>query len=228
MLAVYNAIQCNTMASCKAISRLVTDMNITTGSGGPSRNSQGIHNTQLQPAMLTTLLPETPVNPATVPSTPLASPLARSILHDDSSHTVTDTPNSNCPVPISSQDRQVEVFTPCTRQHDRFVDPTGKPLQPGTVIVCEDLPFIVSNNGKIYNYTGGNMKQLYIADPSEHKFLIKETNRPSTFSNILDSVLGLLPGFCKRQNQSDNSKDIEDQEQATPEASTIETIGTRE
>ena len=46
------------------------------------------------------------------------------------------------------------------------------------------------------------MKQLYIADPSEHKFLVKEANRPSTFSNILDSVLGTLPGFHKRQNNA--------------------------
>ena len=177
------------MASCKVISRLVTDMNITTGSGRPSRNSQEICNTLLQPAMPTTPLLEMPVNPATVLTTPAASPLARSILHDNSSHTVTDTSNSNSSVPITSQDRQVEVLMPCTRQHNRFDDPTGKPLQPGTVIVCEDLPFIVSNNGKIYNYTGDNMKQLYIADPIEHKFLVKEANRPSTFYNFLGSVL---------------------------------------
>ena len=101
----------------------------------------------------------------------------------------------------------------CMRQHDRFVDPEGKPLQPGMVIFCEDLPFIVSANGKIYNYMGGNMKLLYIADPSEHKFLVKEANRPSTFSNILDSVLGMLPGFHKRQvNVSHNTMDVEDQE----------------
>ena len=71
------------------------------------------------------------------------------------------------------------------------------------------------------------MKQLYIADPSEHKFLVKEANRPSTFSNILDAVLGMLPGFCKRQNNaSPNTKEVEDKEQATPEASTIDTIST--
>ena len=70
------------------------------------------------------------------------------------------------------------------------------------------------------------MKQLCIADPSKHKFLVKEANRPSTFANILDSVLGLLPGFCKQPNQSHNTKDVENQEQATPEASTIETIST--
>ena len=88
------------------------------------------------------------------------------------------------------------MLTPCMRQHDRFVDPKGKPLQLGTVMFCEDLPFIVSANGKIYNYTEGNMKQLYIADPSKHKFLVDEANRPGTLSNILDSVLGMLPGFC--------------------------------
>ena len=169
--------------------------------------------------MPTTLLAEMPVNLAAVPSTPIASPLARSILPDNSSHTVTDTSNSNSPVPISSQNKQVEVFMPCMRQHDMFVDLTGKPLQPGTVIFCEDLPFIVSNNGKLYNYTGGNMKQLYIADLSEHKFLVKEANRSSTFSNFLDLVLGMLPGFCKRQsNISHNTKDVEDQQQATPQA----------
>ena len=99
-----------------------------------------------------------------------------------------DTSNPNSPVPISLQNRQVEVLTPCMRQHDRFVDPEGKPLQPSMVFFCKDLPFIVSANGKIYNYMGDNIKQLYIADPSQHKFLVKEANRPSTFSNILDSV----------------------------------------
>ena len=198
------------MASHKEMSRLVTDMNITTGSGRPSRNSQGIHNTLLQPAMPNNALPEMPVNPATIPSTSVNAPLARSILPDSSSHLATDTSNSKSPVAILSQDRQVELLTPCMRQHDRFVDPTGKLLQPGMVIVCEDLPFIVSSNGKIYNFTGGNMGQLYITDPSKHKFLVKAANSASTFSNILGSVLGLLPGFHKRQNQANNSKDVED------------------
>ena len=44
------------------------------------------------------------------------------------------------------------------------------PFQPGNIIVCDNLPFVVSNNGKIYNFMGGSMKQLYIAEPSEHKF----------------------------------------------------------
>ena len=100
------------MASHKEMSRLVTDMNITTGSGRSSRNSQGICNTLLESGMPTTLLPEMPVNPATVPSTPVASTLARSILPDNSSSAVTDTSNSNSPVPILTQDRQVKVLMP--------------------------------------------------------------------------------------------------------------------
>ena len=95
----------------------------------------------------------------------------------------------------TAQDKQVEALTPCMRQHDRFIDPSGKLLQPGAVIVCEDLPFAISSNVKIYNFTGGSMKQLYITDSSEHKFLVKATNSPSTFSNIFISVLGLLPRF---------------------------------
>ena len=73
------------------------------------------------------------------------------------------------------------------------------------------------------------MGQLYITDPSKHRFLVKAVNSPSTFSNILGSVLGLLPGFHRRHNQANNSKDVEDQKQAThatPETSTTETINT--
>ena len=165
-------------------SRLVTDMNLTIGSGRHSRNSQGICNTSLQPAMSTTLLLETPANLATVQHTPVTSLVARSIPSDSDGSAVMDTSNPNTPAPISMQDKQAEVLMPCMRQHDRFVDPKGKLLQPGTVIFCEDLPFIVSANGKIYNYTGGNMKKLYIADPSEHKFLVNEANMPGTLSNI--------------------------------------------
>ena len=48
------------------------------------------------------------------------------------------------------------------------------------------------------------MKQLYVADPSKHKFLVKAANSPNTFSNIFSSVLGLLPRFGKRQSQIDD------------------------
>ena len=217
------------MASHKEMSRLVTDMNITSGSGRPSRNSQGICNTLQQPAMPTTPLPETPVNPATIPSAPVNSLLARGILPDNNSHAATNTPNSNSPVAICTQDKQVEALTPCIRQHDRFVDPSGKPLQPVTVIICKDLPFVVSSNGKICNFMGDNMKQLYVADPSKHKFLVKATNSQRAFSNMIGSVLSLLLGFHRRQNHNYNSKDVEDQNQATQatsEASTIETVNT--
>ena len=121
--------------------------------------------------------------------------------------------------------RQVEALTPCMRQNDRFVNPSGHPLQPGTVIVCNDLPFIVSNNGKIYNFMGGNMKQLYITDPSEHKFLVKSANSPSTLSNIFSSVLGLFPRIGNRQSNTNKHKN-EDQKLSATEASNIEAMCT--
>ena len=52
------------------------------------------------------------------------------------------------------------------------------------------------------------MKQLYISDPSEQKILVKEANRPGTLSNILDSVLGMLLGFCKKQNNASTQHEI--------------------
>ena len=92
------------------------------------------------------------------------------------------------------------------QQNDRFVNPSVDPLQPGTVIVCENLLFVVSNNGKIYNFTGGNMKQLHITDPSKHKFLVTSANTPSTLSNIFSSVLGLFPRFGNRQGNTNKHK----------------------
>ena len=202
------------MASHKEMNRLVADMTITAGSDRPSRNSQGICSTSLNPTRLTTPLSD-------APRTPVNSQLARSILPDNRNDTAPDTPNTQ--ITASAQDKQVEALTPCMRQHNRFVNPSGKLLQPGTAIFCEDLPFVVSSNGEIYNFAGGNMKQLYIADPNQYKFLVKATNSPSTFSNIFSSVLRLLPRFRKRQ--MDNHKD-EDQEQTAVEASTIKMIHT--
>ena len=114
---------------------------------------------------------------------------------------------------------------PCIRQNDKFVDPSGNPLQPGTLIVCNDLPFVVSNNGKIYNFMGGNMKQLYIAESSKHKFLVTSAYSLSTLSNIFSSVLGLFPRFSNRQSHTNKHKNV-DQKQSATEASTIETIHT--
>ena len=66
------------MASCKEISKLVTDMNLTDGSGRPSRNSQGIHNASLQPAMPTAPVPEILIDIATAQHSPVKTPSARS------------------------------------------------------------------------------------------------------------------------------------------------------
>ena len=186
------------------------DMNIIAGSGRPSRNSQGIcraspHTTR--PSTLLSGAPSVPVNPH----------FTRSILNKEGTHSAPDTPNT------LPSDRQVGALTPCMRQQDRFVNPSGKLLQPGTVSVFKDLPFIVSSNRKMYNFTGGNIKQLYVADPSKQKFLVTAANSPSTFSNIFSSVLGLFPRFGKRQSQVSKHKD-EDQEHSATEASTIEII----
>ena len=69
------------------------------------------------------------------------------------------------------------------------------------------------------------MKQLYIADPSKHKFLVTSANSPSTFSNIFSSVLGLFPRFGNRQSNTKKHKN-EDQKQFATEPSTIEAIYT--
>ena len=123
------------MASHNELSRLATDMNITAGSGRPLRNSQGICPRSPHTTRPTTLLSD-------VPGIPVNSQFTRSILTEKGTHSASDTPNT------PPSDRQVGALTPCMRQHDRFVDPSGKPLQPDTVIVCEDLPFIVSSIGK--------------------------------------------------------------------------------
>ena len=129
------------MASCSEISRLATNMNTIAGSGRPSRNSQGIHSTSQHSTRYTTL----PLEAQCVPVNPQFS---RSVLTENGSHQASNTTST-----LPSQ-RQVEALTPCMRQNDRFVDPSGNPLQPGTVIVCNNLPFVVSNNGKMYNFMG--------------------------------------------------------------------------
>ena len=43
------------------------------------------------------------------------------------------------------------------------------------------------------------MKQLYVANPRKHKYLVNEANRPHSITNILDSVLSMLPGFLKNK-----------------------------
>ena len=64
---------------------------------------------------------------------------------------------------------------------------------------------------------GGYIKQLYITDPSKHKFLVTSANSPSTLSNIFSSVLGLFPRFGNRQGNT-NKLDNEDQRQSAAKA----------
>ena len=198
------------MASCREISRLTTNMNVIPGSDRPSRNSHGICNVSQHSMEYTTSLSEQQ-------GTPVNTPLPRSVLTKNG--TDQDSSSSNTP----SSQRQVESFTPCVRQNDRFVDPSGNPLQPGTMTVCNNIPSIVSNNGKIYNFTGGSIKQLYIADNSEHKFLVTLANNPSTFSSIIYSVIGLFPRFTNRQNNPDKHKG-KHQIQSVTKASNFETL----
>ena len=174
------------MASCRELSKLTTDMNTMPSNGRPSRNSQGICN-------MSQHLMEYTASQLDQQCILANTPLPRNMLttsNPNQDSTLADTPPSQ---------RQVESFTPYVRQNDRFVDPSGKPLQPGTIIICDKIPFVVTNNGKIYNFTGGKYNQLYVTDPSEHKFLVSLANSPSTFSSIINSIISLLPRFGSKQ-----------------------------
>ena len=158
----------NNMASCRELSKLTADMNTIPSSGRPSRNSQGIYSMSQHPMEHTT-------SQSDQQGTPVNTPLPRSVLTNNGPD------QDSISADTSASQRQVESFTPYVRQNDRFVDPSGKPLQPGTIIICDKMPFIVYNNGKIYSFTGGSFKQLYVTDPSEHKFLVSLANSTSTF-----------------------------------------------
>ena len=172
----------NTMASHREISRLTTDMNTIPGSGRPLRNNQCISNVSQHSMGYTT--PQSDQQ-----GTPVNTPLPRSVLTENSPDQ--DFRSSGTP----PSQRQVKSFTPCVRWNDRFVDPSGKPVQPSTIIICDKIPFLVSNNGKIYNFTGGIFKQLYVADPSKHNFLVRLANSPSIFSSIINLAIGLFLRF---------------------------------
>ena len=183
-------------------------MNTIPSSGRPSRNIQGIHSMSQHPMGYTALQSDQQ-------GTPVNTPLPRSVF-------TTNGPNQDSiSADTPPSQRQVESFTPCVRQNDRFVDPAGKPLQPGTIIICDKIPFIVSNNGKIYNFTWGSFKQLYVANASEHKFLVSLAKSPSTLSSIINSVLSLLPRFSSKQTNS-NKHTNENQVQFVIEASNTE------
>ena len=97
-----------------------------------------------------------------------------------------------------------------------FVNPSGKPLQPGTIIICDKIPFVVSNNGTMYNFTGGSFKKIYITDPSKHNFLVSLANSPSTFSSIINSVISQLPRFGSKQSNTNTT--IKNEKQTIIEA----------
>ena len=196
------------MASQRELSKLTTDMNTIPSSDRLSRNSQGICNKSQHPMEYT-------ASQSDQKGTPVNIPLPGSML------TTNDPNQDSILADTPSSQRQVKSFTPCIRQNDRFVNPSGKPLQPGTVIICDKISFVVSNNGKIYNFTGGSFKQLYVADPSEHKFLVSLANRPSTFSSITNSVISLLPKFGSKQTNS-NKHTNENQVQTVIEATVTE------
>ena len=60
-------------------------------------------------------------------------------------------------------------------------------------------------------------KELYITDPSKHKFLVTSDNSPSTLSNIFSSVLVLFPRFGNRQGDTNKHKN-KDQKQSAIKA----------
>ena len=132
--------------------------------------------------------------------TPVNTLLPRGVLTKNGS----DQDSSSLGTPPSW--RQVKTFTPCVRQNDRFVNLSGKPLKLSTIIICDKIPVVVSNNGKIYNFTEGSFKQLYVTDPSKHKFLVSLANSSSTFSSIINSVIGLFPRFSSKQTDSNKHK----------------------
>ena len=123
------------MASCRELNKLTTDMHTKPSNGRPSRNSQGNCNMFQHPMEYTASLSDQQ-------HTPVNTPLPRNVL------TSNDPKQDSASADTPPSQRQVESFTPCVRQNDRFVNPSGKPLQPGTIIICNKILFIVSNNGK--------------------------------------------------------------------------------
>ena len=81
----------------------------------------------------------------------------------------------------------------------------------------------MSNNGNIYNFTGGSFKQLYVADSSKHKFLVRLANSPSTFSSIINSVISIFPRFSSKQTDPNKHKS-KHQVQSIIKASNLETL----
>ena len=118
----------NTMASCREISWLTTDMNTIPGSGIPSRNSQGIHNVSQYSKGYTT-------PPSEQQDIPVNTPFPGSVLTKNGPRQ--DSSSSSTP----PSQRQVGSFTPCVRQNDKFVNPSGNPFQPGIMLTLVNIHF---------------------------------------------------------------------------------------
>ena len=129
------------MPSHRELSKLTTNMNTILSVAGLQETAKVL-------AVCLSILWDILLYNQTSKGTPVSTPLPGSMLTrngPDQDSISTDTPPSQ---------RQVESFTPCVRQNDRSVDPSGKLLQPGTIIICDKIPFIVSNNGKNLQFHG--------------------------------------------------------------------------
>ena len=109
----------NTMASHRELSKLSTDLNTAPSSSRPSKNSRGILHVSLHTTGNNFTQPDQP-------STPKNTPLPRRVPKDNS-------PEQDSALATPPSQASVENFTPCVRQNNTFVDPSGNPLQSGTV-----------------------------------------------------------------------------------------------
>ena len=112
------------MASQKEIKKLVTDINLTAGSGRPSRNSQVICKTSIQPTIPTTPLLETPINTATDLHTPATTPTARG----------TPSKGNSSAGPYQPAHKTDRYKYSHLALDSMICDPQDRPLQPGMVI----------------------------------------------------------------------------------------------
>ena len=175
------------MASCRELSKLTTNMNTIPSSVRPSRNSQGIHNMSQHPMRYAALQSDqqgTPIIPCFL-KVYLPSMVQPRNPFQPTRHLPRDRLKASC----HASGRMTGLLTHQVNLSNQ-------------VLSLSVTPFIVSNNGKIYNFTGGSFKQLYAADPSEHKFLVSLANSPNTFSSIISSVLNLFPRFSGKQTNS--------------------------
>ena len=124
--------------------------------GRPSKNSQGICNMFQYPRDYT-------ASQLDQQHTPVNTPLPRNVLTSNDPKQDSISAGTPCS-PGTGQKASHHVSNRMTGLSTHQVH-----LQPGTIIICDKIPFVVSNNDKIYNFTWGSFKQLYVANPSKHK-----------------------------------------------------------